>query len=453
MKKQVIIPIILLLLLGVVKASDFSVTETAVQNIVTLNQPVTYMLAITNNQASSDTFKVVYPDIFWTVVSDPQSITLGPGSTGTLNLTFIPYNLTAGSYGISLYVVPSDSSKKQLTFLNAKIVSYSALVEPKFIFPSFVDTRKPTVIKLELRNKYAIQLNNVKIKIESPFFNEERTINLGQLQTDTQSYIINFKEELEKGDYPVHAILYYGENLMQDYSAPLTIGYRKDTKEIIAPESTFLINKIMISKINNGNAPVQESYTTSLTPFQKIFTKVTPVPTTISKEGGNYFYIWEFDLQPGENNVISIKTDYRTPLLYLLLIVLIIAGYYAYTKREIKLTKKVVRLINDKNNTALLKVTLIIKNKGIMNLKNVKVLDTLYHVVEHPGEFTYLHPTTTRHTNTGLQLIWDIPELNRGHTVTITYKARVRVVNGHVHIANAVAKYPIGKGSHLVHSN
>ena len=223
----------------------------------------------------------------------------------------------------------------------------------------------------------------------------------------------------------------------------MNIGYFPDVTEVRTPESSFLVERTTIVKVNEGKLISHESYKKEFSWFEKLFTYVDPKPTSIEKND-KYTYYWEFDLESGEERTIFVQTNYRNLVLIIIVAILLLTWLYYLTKRELSIKKKVTTIKRSREGYSTLNIQVIVKNRSRQTLHEVKILDKLIGINEEP-KFGMLKPDSIKKGLNGVKMIWNIPILRKGEERIIYYQTRLRLkVIGNFIIPVAVAKYRLG---------
>jgi len=443
----------LILAFNVNALPNLEVNKQAVTDFISPVQKAEYNLIITN-KGNTDTFIINYFDLAWRVQTNPDEFTLKNDANISVNVVIIPIGEKSGGvYSPYLTIARKSNPKDAInTNLVINVINYDDLLDTKLVIPDEFDPRKKGLFKVDLENQRDIEIDDVTVKVESDFINQEQVINVGKKETKEVNFEVQFNEDTKQGEYPLKVSVLYNDNVVKEYDTNLVIGSYEDVKEIESPENSFLKTKYEVTKTNNGNVDIHE--TLSVTVNSKLFTKTNVKPNSINKVEGGWRYIWEFDLSPGETRNIVVETNYRGFTIGVIIIVLIGLGLWLYFRRDLTVVKKVVKLKQEKDGTSNMKVVIILKNKGLKKLNEVKLMDTMAHLAEAPAEFGTLQPKKIDRSKDGIRVVWILGTLARGEERIISYNVRMRVhIIGKVFIHRAIAKYRVGKSVKSVSSN
>ena len=227
----------------------------------------------------------------------------------------------------------------------------------------------------------------------------------------------------------------------------LKISQYAGVREISSEEKSLLVNKETVKKVNDGNAISFQKYVKTLTPMEKIFTSTSPVPDDILKSNENYVLTWDIRLEPGEEKEIAITTNFRTPLIILILAIILIIIAYLRLKKDIKVKKNAIIVGKERGGISRIKIHITLHNKGKKAINNIKLMDRVPGTHEDPGEFTTLKPFRVSKWSTGLNLIWKIESMAPNEEKIIEYKINARMHAGKLLLPPTLAQYVQGKNT------
>ena len=444
--RKLIIVVIALFLLPLVSAK-LTVTDEAVKNVIMPDEGASFNIDVSSEDAS-DNYGIITTDSNWRL-KGKSSIDLEQGKKQSIKLEFYPIGaVKPGSYSVNLRVY---SNTKPENFADhpifIKLVSPAELIEAGFEYnPQGLDPKKENLVKLNVKNKNPISLDDVKIKIESSLFDDERIISLLPSESRSEELRVSFKDFIEKGSYEVRLLVTMKDKTLIDRTEKINVGYYSDVTDDNAAQEGFLIKNIKVIRENKGNVVADEEYSLRLNSFEKTFTSVHPEPTEINSKDGLYYYKWDFKINPGDSYRIEIKTDYRTLLISLILGIVIIIVAYHFFKKDVSIKKKVLT-IRYGGGISEMKVLLIIKNKG-RALKHVQVTDRLPKIIKKPVEFGIVKPASFRHEMGEGIFTWNLEGLVRNEERVISYKIKSDIkVIGKMHIPVAIGRYRTKTGN------
>ena len=458
MKKILILAVffVLLNLYFINAADDISIKIAPIKSTVTPIQNATYSVTVANNGNKDMQLEFRYFGVDWRV--SPEKIVIPAFSTKSITLTLVPQQpyIDDKPEVVRIKITSQDGIYSNDFFLDVDVLNYLEILDQSngnLIIPDPIDPRKPTVINVKLVNIRDASLENINVKLESPFFEQKKIVSISPEETSMIDFQIELKEATKFGSYPITALVTLDSRVLANFSKQMKIGSYPNILEKQSPKSGFLLNVIEITKKNEGNTVSYETITKKLTSFERVFTKTIPKPSTVSKTESGYLYAWNLQLEPGQTKTIAIETNYRGFFALLVILIAIALVVYFVTKRDISIKKKLVSNKKEQDGSSTVKISITLKNKGFKKIHNVKVMDRVPKIAETPHEFGTAHPKVAE-TPQGVQLIWEITTLSSNEEKIFTYKARSKLqIIGKSTIPSAVAKYVKGNRTLTVSSN
>ena len=424
--KKLLILILFILSLNLVYAAEINVKESSVKSIILPGQNAIFDLEVTNNQAFRDQIKSVIMDSNWKRQGGNEVYNLNANEKVQDRLTLFPLGyLKPGIYAIGIRFVSTTNPEiymdKQIVIT---IIDYKDILEAKLeANPQGLDPRKDNLVKLNLKSRYNINLENIAININNNLFNKDIITNVNGLETKTEEFIISLDPSTIEGDYDTKVIIKYGNEILVNKVEKLIVSSYSDLKETKTEEFSFFIKETAITRMNDGNSLSNEIYTLTLSSFEKLFTEFNPAPSNIEETNKGNKYEWRFRLQPGEEYKIIVTHDYRTPLIILIVIFLLVYLFYKYFYAEMSINKRALVLKSQEGGIAGVKILINIKNNG-PSVRSLHLVEEIPSELDLPHEYITLKPSSIRKTNFSSIVIWEIPELIRGEERIISYKLK-----------------------------
>lgn len=434
MKNKISLVILTIFLTAsLIYAANFEIKEIPNDIIVFDGENATFSLEIENNMVYKDYYKIDSVDFNW-LLNDKLSLVnleVPAGGSKIIPLTFEPAKtLEKKMYGVNLMVTSQATNTKIEKTLQLLLASPSSVFDVELIGPDQVDSRKDdNKVELKISNNFNNDYKDLIIVLSSDVFNENKKITLLSKETKLEEFNLRIDKEAEEGEHKVDVSFYSDNKLVGKNEISLMISHYKGIREIITNDNSFLLYKEYTKKINDGNSVAYQKFTKKMAFFQKLCTRTTPKPEIIIKENGNYIMTWNLELEPGEETEINIITNYRTPLIGLLLLLAIAGVSYYNLRRDILVNKKVMTIKSGKD-VSKTKVLLTIRNKGKKLIKNIKIMDRTNNVADTPNEFGSLEPFKINKIGKSIELIWKIDSLGAGEEVKISYDVESKVHNG-----------------------
>ena len=449
-----------LLIITSVNAEDFNVEYHAVKDKALIGDQFVFSVTVDNPRNETDSFRFYSPLTFfeWIFVMEPNTLFIDSGASKTVELYFEPYDLDEldpGNYAITLNLISNNHSdtSEELVF-NVEILSHAQVIDSVLELPNTINTAEDNIFRVRLNNNYDFDVENLTLGLKSEYFDEEITdIQLGDEEIEKE-FLVNFGDVIEVGEANIHVLIYANDKLVIDRVETISISASGDVKEVGTPEKGFLFFKETVERVNNQNAVSFETITKKLSAFQKLFTSVNEEPTSVVKEGNFYTYTWEFSLEPNEGKIILIETDYRVFVYTILALILILWLAYLYFKKDLSLTKRILSIQHSKENISTISVLLVLRNKTLGKVKNVKLMDGMVNVIEKPSNFGSVQPSGVMKSEKGTKLLWDLPVIDPGAEIAISYTVKVKAkVIGNLPVPSAIVKYIKNRRRRIVRSN
>ena len=410
-----------LTILSIVSAATTEISLNPKENHVLLGENAVFTLTLKNNDFEDKIYSIKSSDLNW--LSDSESVSVPAYSSRDVTLTFKPLSdLTPKNYGINL-LVESDRDKIE-TFLPVKLLRYDEILDVALSTPDFIDPRKETIITLNVKNNYRVDLKDLSMELLTPAFKKEAISSIGYFGEINKDFSVTFNEA-QAGAYKVRAIIKSGNNVLVDKNIEVTIGSVGALKEEISEDKSFFITTAEIKKINEANSKIQELYTRDMNLLQLWFTQYNPQPDSIETKDNKYVASWQLDIQPKETFVIKATTNYRTPLILLIVLLIIIYLTYNWKVKSIAITKKVL-VIHSSKDSATIKVVIGLRNRTGRVIKNIRLTDKVHNVTKEPTEFT-LKPTKVGRMANTTAMFWDIPLLGKKQERMISYRVECKM--------------------------
>tara|TARA_Y100000034_G_scaffold136364_1_gene212412 strand:- start:1102 stop:2469 length:1368 start_codon:yes stop_codon:yes gene_type:complete len=425
--------------------------------IIGNSNEATYNLEIINNQQENDRFTILTSEEYWSwsIQAEPSILDVNKGTKENFLLKIKPAGIIeAREYTIPLTIKSTTNESIILEEeIKVTVTSYENAINLSLRSQENINPNEETLFKIDLKNNYNLKINNLKLVLESEFFSTSQDLNLSYSEETTKDFLVDFVGSIEEGEHEINVKIYSIGDLVLEKSYTMDIGDFPNLEGSETPIENFLFSSETIVKTNNGNSILHETYTKELTSFENFITITSPEPTSKTKVNNKYILSWEFDLNPGETKTITIEKDYRKLMFWLIGIVIIFGLFYTYRKRDISITKDVLSIKQSKDGVLSMDLVVSLKNKSRRNLKNLKLLDTIGHLVDTPSHFGSREPKIIKSNGT-TRMLWDIPILRGRSNFVVSYNVKIK----HHRISSlvipmAVAKYiKLGKRK-IVYSN
>ena len=299
-----------------------------------------------------------------------------------------------------------------------------------------------------IRNNVNANIENVKIRFKSVFFDSTKEISIGPNEEANITIPIN-KEKTKKltaGPYIMNAEI---EVEGEEVSLESLINYlEKEGISVNRSITGFIIRESKITKTNEGSVSALAKIEIQKDIISRLFTSFSLSPPFAERTGLVVQYAWEKQIAPGETFIVQSKTNYTLPFLTLILIIAIALITKLYLLTPLTVNKKVY-LVRTKGGEFALRVKVNVKARK--KVSNVKVSDRL------PGSTELLlnHSTKPDKIDEKSRMLhWHIAHLNAGEDRTFSYVvySKIRVV-GNFELPSALVSFEHNNKPEQVSSN
>ena|SRR3989344_3932518 len=455
MKKAGLIILIILVMSVLVAGKEIpkiEVSKAVLINEPRQGQPAYLEFTIKNNQAFGDIL-TIKPDeltvapiskIFSSIELTPNQIDIGSFKEKTIKAEVILFdNAEPNKNYVTQVIVTSikDPSIQETVRLIVNLVESDDIFEltPK-IHEEGIVPGIGVPITFQAKNKLNSYFKDIEIKveIEGKNFNDKaiETLSFDKGETKTKEVLFNFGSSASPGTYTIKISALDDDKLKGYYEGSFEVVPNFNIEEKIEKDSGFLKSTIVVKKKNKGNLPVEESYQLEKSLIGDLFLKSNVETKTINNKNA-----WVFLVKPEHEFTLIIEHNYRIFFLGLLIAILVIIVLYYSLRKEIKITKSLIK-IKEYQNTVEIKVLIQIKNNLKKEIENLKIVDIVPHLVKPTGDFSTLKPSKIVRGETGIKLIWDIPVLTSKEERILGYKATTRLnIVGKIDLPAAAVLY------------
>lgn len=460
MRRQLTIFSILFLisLISVNAAGSLGVTTQKVSGDAQVGGEVLFKLTIENKQNIDDTFQIVaadfsvYPfsNVARFVIAEPSKVEIPALSNKSVDvkISLLDDVKPNQNYGVDVWVKSvTNSAVKVKKSLAVYVISPKELINIDLVMPKEMVPGKDVLAKINLQNRLGYVLEDLDLYVTSPLFSERRTVSFFPYDNRTEEFVFRLEPNAEPGKYTFNIRVYQEQDLKGVLSTDFTVLKNPDIKESKVTDKGFLMKRVTITKINEGNSPIEERIRFDVTRFQKMFTSVDPAVTSTTKGDKVYYLNWEFSVGPNESYDVTIVTDYKPIIIILLLLVLIVVLAFYYYSKDVIIKKTIFRISGEKEGISELKILVHIQNKGADIIKNIKIIDFLPNLIKPTEEFGTLKPEKIQKSKRDIRMIWSIPTLEKGEERVISYKVKSKLhIVGEILLPSAVLQYRNKKG-------
>ena len=414
MKKEAILIIFVVFLsLNLISAINLDVKVNPISDaIVTeLDEPAVFDLTIKNLGESSkfEIYSLIGVDLF-----PEDSFFIEAGETKTIRIQAMPQKTIKSRPGYInfQYQIRNSMNEIQGGTLTLNIIGLEKIIS---IVPDNINS-KSEEITITIENNINLNLDDLKVIMNSAFFEYESDLPLKALETKQIKIPINKEKTktLNAGDYLLNTeIKTFGKT--KNIESIIKFLEQEDIESKETYEG-FIIKRHEIIKSNVGNTKKTVTITAEKNLFSYLFTTVNINPTKTEIKGFKKYYLWEKELIPNEELKVIIRTNWFFPII----IILLIAGLFIVIKKSIETDlslRKHVSFIKTKGGEFALKISIRIKAKKFIERINITdKLPLLVHLYERYGAIS---PDKIDLKNRRIE--WNIPAMNQGEERIFTY--------------------------------
>jgi len=406
--------VMILFLLGfsLVSAVDLTIEPQAddVAMIYGLSQPAIFDLKITNNGAG-DNF--IFYNFFGSDMFPKGTVMIAGGETKRLDVGVYPgTNLKEGWMKFDIYLKGSKSQEEMSYPLMVKVMRL------KDAFEVGAEEFKPDSnnVTVYIKNLANFNFNNINAKFKSPFFNFEKVISVGAHEKKSVEITLNKEDfrDIMAGFYTLEV-----EVTAENQKATVEGTMKFSEKDIVTStqnEYGIIINTKKISKVNEGNVLSTTQTVIKKNIISRLFTSFNPEPDSVERKGISVYYTWQRELKPGEELLITVKTNWLMPLLIILLIIAVIILTKQLSKRNLSVKKRVT-FVRAKGGEFALKVTIIVNARRFV--ERVHIMDRLPPITKLHQRFGGETPKKVDTKNRRIE--WNFERLQEGETRVVSY--------------------------------
>ena len=462
--------IIILLVLSFIPLAyaSFDVAYTAVKSDITIDQTAEFEITINNYESYTDRFRFEFMlGDEWSYSTKPNylsGIEVAGKSEKKISLLMYPNIVASGQHSLKVVITSDKTGAGKVIWPVVNLKSTGGYVPPteanmvadlEINNDNKIDPRKENVLRVKLKNKNNLFIEDLTLKVESDLLNIEKT---GIQLTALEEKKIEFKFTIDQKILPRKEKIKIswtakGKDFEYEESFDI-IGYEKEFETIPTVEKSFLktVNKIKAS--NPGTLEKEQEVKLEMGWLRRLFTSTDP-NTDLERIEGKYYLVYTITLKPGESLELTAVTSYRLPIIIAILIVICVLLYYKY-RSPITVKKKASIAKMSEGGISELKILLHVKNRSNGTIDEINITDTIPHIGEMDKEIQIgtIKPTGIAKHKTGTIVKWNIVSLERFEERIITYRIRTKLsVLGGIVLPTARVKFKEKGREMVVRSN
>ncbi len=441
MKKRFGVFILLLFLLNIFSVLAINGIYDSVENEVFSGSNLIYTLYVTNDEQSPMLIKILNIDADWVLADENKLYAINTGEQVTIPLVFTPRNQMNPKNAIINILIKDGEITRLNRLLSYHILDYKNVLNVGFSESPVINPLRGAILKLKVENKNRIKLDNINLKLKSLHFDFSKDISLDRLESNILEFPVKVNPSVEEGDYDANVIIMLGDKELINTNIKYTVSKYENVKDQIVEEDRFFYGGETLTRINVGNSEVTQVYSKNFDSINYKLSKFNPKPTKVVETNEGYTVQWDVTLKPGESKDINYVIDYRTPILFIVLILILFAAWYVFRKRNvIIIEKRVMTIHGHEGNLHIMKIVLNIRNRGNMAINNLKLIDRIPNSIKAPTQYGVFKPNTIKAMPEGTVMVWDINSIRRNEEKILSYRIEGKFLSN-VNLPPATVKY------------
>jgi len=404
---------VLLLSMGLVSAIDLDVSAKPIQNsaIMDLDEPAVFELTI-RNLGESDEFEIY--SLIGIDISPESAFAIGAGETRKIQIKAMPQGPISSKKGFLTfeYKIKNSQSELQAERLTINIIE---LGDALSVTSENINPESEKVV-VEVKNKISYDFEDLKIKINSVFFDFEESFSLDGLET--KEFEIELDNEklktLVAGPYLLNSLVEV-KDVSTNIESMINFLQQEGIKSSEISEG-FFIKRTEIIKTNVGNVVEAVEINAQKNIFSYLFTTFNIVPGEVERDGFRMNYVWRKEIVPNEELKVIIKTNWFYPIIIVLFIIVLFWLIRKSVETNLILRKK-VSFVKTRGGEFALRISLIAKAKKF--IERICVVDKLPPLVNLYERYGAIAPDKVDLKNRRME--WNIESLNKGEERIFSY--------------------------------
>lgn len=422
--------LIALLVLMAGSASAFPVQLEVVERRASSDDPAVFNLTVENDYANQERFRINSlnsPPVASTWFDYEYSKTIESGETGVFQVKVTPEeNVIQQNYEFTLNIrsFNNDELEKASSFFtvfnryNLEITSFQ--VSSQEVAPG--DTLE---VSATVRNTASETLEDFKVSASG--FNgtvEKEGAVLGSGDSIRYNFELDVPERNSPGEESISVSISDSGEEARSLSQTVSVQEVREVDVNSYEEDRLLVRTRTIELQNHGNTKVSEEIREDLPVYIDPLASFEPAPDSTTTEGGTQNYLWNVELEPGEEKSVSYTVSYLPAIGFIALLFLGVLGFKKL-QTDIEVSKKSFYRDGE------IKVRIELENNSSNVFTDLTVKDFVPDIAEVSQEFEMAKPRVTK-TSSGTRLQWDIDSLQPGEQRVLEYtlKPMVEVEGG-----------------------
>ena len=449
--KKLVYLLVFLLAVTSVAAAEFDLDITPVKDRIERDDTALYDLKIKNLDETSSKFRIFSPNTItgdWIILTNPLSesqFILGTNEEKTVRLTVRPVDplLRFGQHQIILELTADESTiKNKINVIiedpDAAAPAYfpRVILTPDPEYPKKWTAKESFPVTLHLLNKNSLNIEEIRIKLSTSFFDIEEVTDLGPFESKGVKFNLIVDPYVTPKEDNLNIKLIVNNNVVTENEYPFTILPRESSFVSELVEDTPWSTSFKVT--NPSNVKKSEEFIIPGSLITSIFTS-TYGDSSFSKGQ----YAWNLELDPNETVEVYVRFS-ATKIIFIFAVIFLLIFFYKKFTPDLILKQKVAAIqVTGKEITGA-RIVLYLKNVTSNTISNVTVNEELPNIFAYVDELIpgSIRPSEIRVFKSGSRIVWKIDELGPDEERIITFKLKSKLrIMGTVKIPGTQVKY------------
>jgi hypothetical protein len=452
---------IFMLFVSNASALYFDVFLEPVKDRIFLDEMAYYNVTIYNFAPIDEDYEISTPDISWRTSVSPLNTKVPAESSKSFLITADPLTyVTVGAHMVGIKV-KAESTKEYviegmpiyIKATESDIRTYEPSLELSVDMDSKLDTREVVLLEINVRNRNALDIDNLTVRVQSNLINKEYSMPFSGLQEKTDIFLFNLSPAEKPQKDTLIVTLLLGDKIINQVVKPFEIVSYADIIVNEKDESSFLKKKYTVEIYNDGNVNKPTIYKKETSLLGKIITFTDPKYDKIVKEGNKRYLIWNFNLNPQEKTSIGLSVQYGI-FVYPVVFFLLFLFLYFVLRSPIVVRKEASVIGSQEEGLTELKVVLHLKNRSQKVIENVRITEKTPRLVRFEKDSyvgTLAPEKIIEHNKLGTTVRWYLKSLEPFEERIITYKIKSKLtIIGGFTLPRVIVRFDTSQGRERV---
>lgn len=449
-KYMALVILVILVAMPLVSADNhFEIDIEPVDNIIGAVELATFNITITNLDTEDNIYRFGLDpanNIRWSI--NPTRLSVGAGQSESVLFTLRQKSFVRGIFSVTLNtrlnreIVQSDNLR--VTVSPEALGGFPVSVGSNLQVPQEFDPRNTLNIQHELVNRNSRDIDNLLVSITSEFFDESYSTGLDPQEETSREYSFQLSDLTLPGTYYLRTTIINpetDETISSNRFNLNVIAYADLEVERSSNWNWFKTNRVYAIQ-NKGNVDLEDEFYVDLNLVERLFTSSSEDYEVVERNESTVL-MYEVMLSPGESQEVTVNTDFRIPVILLVLALIMLFTYMKLRSPLIIVKGALLRKKEEESKD--LKVRIFLRNRSNKPIYNITVSDRLPKITEYVKDESLgsLKPSRVKKSSKkGTYLFWDIEKLESQEERILTYNAKSQLpVIGNISLKPTKARF------------